>query len=242
MGILTYGCSSSAYIRLKISHEPFYNIIENKRNGNILVIQFFDERPNEYIAAFVYMFADIFYVTEEGVKLGALLTSYFVEALKEVGYNVVFKEQFSGQEANDILSQNKYDAIIIGRIEEFRFGFRNKVDDSSEIVTRIRIKIQVLYPEGEEVIYGGEATQFKILSEKDFIEVIYGAKATRFKILWEKDFTKEKRGIIPSHPLTKNSVKGIEREFRIALNDMLYQALKDFASEEFYKAIKKSKK
>jgi hypothetical protein len=26
------------------------------------------------------------------------------------------------------------------------------------------------------------------------------------------------------------------------LNDILYQALKDFASEEFYKAIKKSKK
>gem|GEM_PF-5785399 len=222
MGILTYGCSSSAYIRLKISHEPFYNIIENKREGNILVIQFVDKRPNKYIAAFVYktvgVKADIFYVTEEGVKLEALLTNYFVETLKEVGYNVVFKEQLSG----DILSQNKYDAIILGRIEEFRFGFRNKVDASSEIVTRIRIKIQVLYPEGEEVIYG--------------------AKATRFKILWEKDFTKEKRGIIYYHPLTKNSVKGIEREFRIALNDILYQALKDFASEEFYKAIKKSKK
>jgi hypothetical protein len=208
MGILTYGCSYSAYIRLKISHEPFYNIIENKREGNILVIQFVDKRPNEYIAAFEYMFADIFFVTEEGVKLEALLTSYFVETLKEVGYNVVFKEQLSG----DTLSQSTYDAIVYGEIEEFSFHrLPPTVDSSSKIVTRIRIKIKALDPNGQNV-------------------------------LWEKDFTKEKYGIIPYHLRDKDSVKVIEREFRIALNDMLYQALRDFASEEFYKAIKKSKK
>jgi hypothetical protein len=211
MGILTYGCSHRAYIRLKISHEPFYNIIENKREGNILVIQFVDKRPNKYIAAFLYktvgVKADIFYVTEEGVKLEALLTSYFVETLKEVGYNVVFKEQLSG----DILSQNKYDAIILGQIEEFWFDFPNITDTASEFYGRIRIKIKALDPNGQNV-------------------------------LWEKDFTKEKHGIIPYHPLNKNSVKEIEKEFRIALTDLLNQALRDFASEEFYKAIKKSKK
>jgi hypothetical protein len=207
MGILTYGCSYRAYIGLKISHEPFYNIIENKREGNILVIQFVDERPKKYIAAFVYMFVDIFYVTEEGVKLETLLTNYFVEALKEVGYNVVFKKQLSG----DILSQNKYDAIILGEIKEFWFDFPNITDTASQFYGRIRIKIKALDPNGQNV-------------------------------LWEKDFTKEKHGIIPYHPLNKNSVKEIEKEFRIALTDLLNEALRDFASEEFYKAIKKSKK
>jgi hypothetical protein len=53
---------------------------------------------------------------------------------------------------------------------------------------------------------------------------------TRQNVLWEKDFIKY---------MTEISREKPEKVIRIALTEILNQALKDFASEEFYKAIKK---
>jgi hypothetical protein len=195
MGIFAWGCSSAT---LKISHEPFYKVVENKREGNILVTQFVDKRTDtQHIGKFdAGGDSDFkaFITTEKGVRLEALLTSYFVETLKEVGYNVDFRERYS----NDVLNQNIYDAIIYGEIEEFWLDI-SLANGSSVQHMKIRIKIKAIAPTGQNV-------------------------------LWEKDFIKY---------MTEISREKPEKVIRVALTEILNQALKDFASEEFYKAIKK---
>jgi len=196
MGIFAWGCSSAT---LKISHEPFYKVVENKREGNILVTQFVDKRTDtQHIGKFdAGGDSDFkaFITTEKGVRLEALLTSYFVETLKEVGYNVVFRERYS----NDVLNQNIYDAIIYGEIEEFWLDI-SLANGSSVQHMKIRIKIKAIDPTAGQ------------------------------NVLWEKDFIKY---------MTEISREKPEKVIRVALTEILNQALKDFASEEFYKAIKK---
>jgi hypothetical protein len=114
--------------RVEVLHEPL-NQINDKNEGNILIKQFVDKRPDtRYIGnkrnALGIVMGHI--ATKEEIKLEKLLTQYFAEALKEAGYNAIIQE-----EQFDNIS--KIDAIIEGEIIEFWIDMRATVWHKMEV-------------------------------------------------------------------------------------------------------------
>jgi hypothetical protein len=93
LALFSGGCALGV-TRVNITHDPLEHI-KNKKEGNILVKQFVDKRKDtQYIGNKRNMHGMVLghIGTKEGIKLEILLTNYFVEALKEAGYNAVIQE------------------------------------------------------------------------------------------------------------------------------------------------------
>ena len=112
------GCAIGT-TRIDVNHEPLKHI-ENKKEGNVLVAQFTDNREDThkgYIGNKRNGFGMVLghFATKEGVKLELVLTKYFAEALEEAGYKVTIQEE----EASTTQDQANFDLIINGEINQF---------------------------------------------------------------------------------------------------------------------------
>lgn len=156
--------------RVNINHEPI-NLVESKKEGSVLVKQFVDNRKDtQHIGnkrnGFGMVLGHI--GTEEGIKLEALLTKYFAEALKEAGYAVVI------QEARGISAQGqqtKFNAIVEGEIIEFWLDLYMKVWHNVEV------KVRALDPAGKNILWekdikGDQSNVLWIGSTGEFEKVI----------------------------------------------------------------------
>jgi hypothetical protein len=144
---LSMGCALGV-TRVKISHDPL-NRVENKKEGNILVNQFKDVRPQakkEYIGNKRNMFGMVLgnIGPEEGVSLTDVLTNYFVEAMREAGYTVVVSK---GTNAPQESEKMKFDAMIDGEIIEFW------LDLYMAVWHYTTIKLTAKHPDSKEVLW-----------------------------------------------------------------------------------------
>jgi hypothetical protein len=144
LALFAGGCALGT-TRVKVTHEPL-DRIENKKKGNILVKQFTDKREDtQHIGnkrnAFGMVLGHI--GTEEGVKLEALLTSYFAEALKEAGYNAVIQET----QSTGVPSQVKFDVIVDGEIVEFW------LDLYMAVWHKVGVKVKAIDPTDQKVLW-----------------------------------------------------------------------------------------
>jgi len=140
------GCALGV-TRVKINHDPL-NRIENKKEGNILVNQFKDVRPQakEYIGNKRNMYGMVMghIGTEMGVSLTDTLTKYFVEAMKEAGYTVtIAKEPVTAEDSEKI----KFDAMIDGEIIEFW------LDLYMAVWHKATVKLTAKHPDSKEVLW-----------------------------------------------------------------------------------------
>jgi hypothetical protein len=116
LAIFVNGCALGV-TRADVAHEPL-TAIKNKKDGDILVMQFVDKRKDtQYIGYKRNMFGMRLgrIGTKEGVKLNVLLTEYFAEALREAGYNAVIE----GPQSVHVEGEGSYDAVLEGEILEF---------------------------------------------------------------------------------------------------------------------------
>lgn len=119
MATLAFGLGGCALgvSRVHVAHSPFSEVL-TKREGTILVKPFIDGREagqRQYIGnkrnGYGMVLGHI--GIRDGVKLEALLTRYFAEALQHAGYKAVV--QPSDSETSDIV----FDAVLEGEIKEF---------------------------------------------------------------------------------------------------------------------------
>lgn len=142
--ILVNGCAVGV-TRVEITHDQLDHI-ENKKEGSILVKRFVDKREDkQHIGNKRNMFGMVLghIGTEEGTRIEVLLTTYFVEALKEAGYNAVIqKAQSAGA-----TSQVKFDAIVDGEILEFW------LDLYMAVWHKIGVKVKAYDPINQNVLW-----------------------------------------------------------------------------------------
>ncbi len=116
LAIISSGCATGTTL-LAVSHSPL-ETIEQKRQGDVLVKPFVDKRENkQYIGnkrnGFGMVLGHV--ATRKDVKLDELLTKYFVEALRDAGYNAVLDESA----ASGTAPKGKFDTIIEGEVVTF---------------------------------------------------------------------------------------------------------------------------
>lgn len=194
LALFAGGCAIGT-TRVHIAHEAF-DRIEKKREGNVLVKQFTDKRTDpQHIGNKRNMYGMVLghIGTEEGVKLEALLTTYFAEALKEAGYNAVIQEA----QVTDIPNLVKFDAIIEGEILEFW------LDLYMAVWHKVDVKVKAIDPTSQNVF-------------------------------WEKDIRGEQKNV-----LWVGATSEYAKVISQALTKTLNQAAKEFASDDFYRAMKK---
>jgi hypothetical protein len=145
-GLLSMGCALGV-TRVKLNHDPL-NRIENKKNGNILITQFKDVRPQakEYIGNKRNMYGMVMghIGTEPGVSLTEILTKYFAEALREAGYSVVIAE---GSKTVEESGKIKFGAMIEGEISEFW------MDLYMAVWHKVAVKLTVKNPDSKETLW-----------------------------------------------------------------------------------------
>lgn len=145
-GSFLMGCALGV-TRVIVNHDQL-NRIENKKEGNILVNQFKDVRPQvkEYIGNKRNMYGMVLghIGPEPGVSLTEILTKYFAEALTEAGYIVVvMKEAKPSEESQKI----KYDAMIDGEIIEFW------MDLYMAVWHKAAVKLMAKHPDSKESLW-----------------------------------------------------------------------------------------
>lgn len=132
--LLLGGCAIGT-TQLDVTHEPLARI-EARKSGNILVRTFSDKRKedHQYIGnkrnGFGMVLGHV--GLKDGQTLEGLLTGYFVEALKEAGYNAVAQDGASP----DAQQKVRFDAVVEGEILEFWLDLYMKVWHNVEIKTR----------------------------------------------------------------------------------------------------------
>lgn len=161
------GCAVGV-TRVKINHDPCTRI-ENKKEGNILVNQFKDVRPQkkEYIGNKRNMYGMVLghIGTEPGVSLTEILTKYFVESLTEAGYKVTVMEEAKPAEESQ---KKEFGAIIDGEIIEFWMDLymavwhkvtvklTAKQADSKEVLWE-----KVIHGEAKNVLWAGATSEYE---------------------------------------------------------------------------------
>lgn len=140
--LLLCGCSP---VRLKIVHDPLQRL-ESKKHGNIFVRQFTDKRAEPlFIGDIRNRFGlEIGRILSDGdVKLAALVTTYFAEALNAAGYSTIIQESRLATMA----APSGCDAVIEGEILVFWMDLHERIRQSIEIRTR------ALDPTGKTVLW-----------------------------------------------------------------------------------------
>jgi hypothetical protein len=167
---LSMGCALGV-TRVKLSHDPL-NRIENKKDGNILVTQFKDVRPQtkEYIGNKRNMYGMVLghIGTEQGVSLTETLTNYFAEALREAGYSVVIAKASKPVEES---GKTKFDAMLDGEISEFW------MDLYMAVWHKVSVKLTVKNPDSnqtlwEKAIQGDQKNVLKWGTTSEYQQVI----------------------------------------------------------------------
>lgn len=186
LALFTGGCALGT-TRVNVTHEPL-DRIENKKEGNILVKQFVDKRADaQHIGNKRNMLGIVMghIETEEGIKLEALLTNYFAEALKEAGYNAVIQESRSGA----MPSQVKFDAIIDGEIVEFW------LDLYMAVWHKAGVKVKAFDPTNQNVLWEkdirGEQTNVLWIGASSEYEKVISQALTKALNQAAKEFTSD---------------------------------------------------
>ena len=146
IGLFSGGCATPfGTTRLVVSHEPLAQI-EQKRNGDVIVRPFVDKRAHtEYIGNKRHGFGMVsgHVATHSGVKIDELLTQYFIESLRQAGYNAVLEKAIP----ESVSPQMKCDAIIDGEIVEFL------MDYYSVVWHRVGVNVKATNPVNNEVVW-----------------------------------------------------------------------------------------
>lgn len=252
LALFINGCVS-VNKRLELAHDPL-NQITNKKAGNILVKQFVHKGKIPFI------FPD---PLESGMAIGekaqeyankrkesmekkeklirkyfeALFTSYFAEALKIAGYNVI-QEPLS-EEAKNAISQFKekkaHYMIKDGKSSISSYYMVLPDFQSTDIPPQVKY----------DVIIEGEILNFHLDLSNEWTLMLHHSKLETYikaidpinqKVLWKKYIGGEVKN--PAHV---SDTVFYERAIRQAVTKALNEAVKEFASDEFYKAIKKKK-
>ena len=194
---LSMGCAIGV-TRVRISHDPL-NRVENKKEGNILVNQFKDVRPQakkEYIGNKRNMYGMVLgnIGPEEGLNLNDVLTNYFVEAMREAGYTVVVSKETKAPEE---LEKVKFDAMIDGEIVEFWLDLYMAVwhytttkltakhPDSKEVLWE-----KVIHGEEKNVLWIGATSEYEKVIRQSLTKALNKA-ASEFA---SEDFSKAVKG------------------------------------------------
>lgn len=130
---------------LNISHAPLEPVVQ-KRQGTVVVHPFTDKRVDtQYIGnkrnGFGMVLGHV--GLNPGVKLDVLMTQYFVEALKEVGYNAVIELPAPGNVKPTI----NCSAVIDGEIVEFW------MDLYMMVWHRVGVDVRATRPGSETVLW-----------------------------------------------------------------------------------------
>jgi hypothetical protein len=243
--------------RLELSHDPL-NQITNKKAGNILVKQFVHKGKIPFI--FPDPMERMMRIGEKAQESAnkrkesmekreklirkyfeVLFTSYFAEALKIAGYNVI-KEPVS-EEAKNAISQFKemkaHYSIQDGRrggISPYAIVFPELQSQSANMPSNKYDAIAIIE---------GEILNFYLDLSNEWMTGIHHSKLEAYvkaidpinqKILWEKYIGGEVKNL--AHV---SDTVFYERAIRQAVTKALNEAVKEFASDEFYKAIKNKK-
>ena len=128
------GCAIGT-TRLVVTHDPLASVA-NKKQGTILVKLFADKRKEQDLDiignkrnGFGMVLGHV--GMQEGVKLDALMTKYFADALNAAGYNTVVQDAQSAP-----VPGAQYDAIVTGQIKEFWMDLYMKVWHKVDINTQ----------------------------------------------------------------------------------------------------------
>ena len=143
LAIISSGCATGT-TRLVLSHGPLDPVVQ-KRQGDVLVRPFVDKREHTtYIGnkrnGFGMVLGHV--ATQEGVKVDELLTQYFIEALKQAGYNAILDKSTPG----GVTPQLKCDAIINGEIVEFW------MDLYMLVWHRVGVNVKAINPENQKIV------------------------------------------------------------------------------------------
>jgi len=140
------GCALGV-TRVNVSHDPL-NRIENKKEGNILVNEFKDVRPQkrEYIGNKRNMYGMVLghIGTESGVSLTEILTKYFAESLSEAGYKTVVMKEAKMPDGSEKI---KFDAMLEGEIVEFW------MDLYMAVWHKVGVKLMAKHSDSKEVLW-----------------------------------------------------------------------------------------
>lgn len=164
------GCAVGT-TRATINHAPLEKIT-NKRHGNILVKQFIDERNEKdkpYIGnkrnGFGMVLGHI--GAPADVKIENLLTEFFVEALREAGYNAVIETSKSDTTS----TSRNYNAILEGRIRTFWLDLYMAVWHKVEVNIRL-LDYDTKKPLWEKDIEGSKTNALWLGITSEFEKVI----------------------------------------------------------------------
>lgn len=147
VALLLSGCALGV-TPVKVRHSPLQHV-ENKREGTILVRQFVDNRQSKHDHRYIGTKRNGFGMPlgkigiQDGAKLEVLVTDYFAEALREVGYQVVIQPP-SGSGAFTAVTP---DAILEGEIKEFWLDLYMAVWHNVDVLVKLRDK------EGQNVLW-----------------------------------------------------------------------------------------
>jgi hypothetical protein len=138
----------------EIGHETLAPVAV-KRQGNVLVRPFVDKRPNtEYIGnkrnGYGMVLGHV--ATEEGVKLDAVLTQYFIDALQQAGYNAALDTSTSGDPATQPATQPAVtlancDVVVDGEIRGFWMDLYMMVWHS------VDVNVKATHPGDQRVVW-----------------------------------------------------------------------------------------
>jgi hypothetical protein len=146
LSIFSGGCTTPfGTTRLVVAHAPLAPVAQ-KRQGDVIVRPFVDKRERTaYIGNKRHGFGMVsgHVATHKGVKIDELLTQYFIEALRQAGYNAVLEKTIQGSGA----PQLKCDAIIDGEIVEFL------MDYYSVVWHRVGVNVKAINPADQKVIW-----------------------------------------------------------------------------------------
>ena len=136
------GCALGT-TRLAVAHAPLAQVA-SKRQGDILVRPFVDKRQQtEFIGnkrnGFGMVLGHV--GTHDGVKVDEVLTQYFIEALKEAGYNAVLDTSAGGASAQNC------SAVIQGEIVEFW------MDLYMMVWHRVGVNVKAVNPADQKVLW-----------------------------------------------------------------------------------------
>jgi len=164
------GCALGV-TRVNVSYD-LLSRIENKKEGNILINEFKDVRPQqrEYIGNKRNMYGMVLghIGTEPGVSLTGLLTRYFAESLREAGYKTVVMKEAKMPEGSE---QIKFDAMLEGEIVEFW------MDLYMAVWHKVGVKLTAKHPDSkevlwEQVIYGEDKNVLWVGATAEYEKVI----------------------------------------------------------------------
>ena len=143
-GLFSGGCAIGT-TQLVIAHAPLVPVAQT-RQGDIIVRPFVDKRENPAIIGnkrngYGMVLGHV--SPRTGVRVDELLTQYFIDALKQAGYNAVLETYAS----TGTPAQLKCDTIVEGEILEFW------MDLYMMVWHRVGVKVKAINPANQQVVW-----------------------------------------------------------------------------------------